>query len=167
MIPLPSVAPFATLLADVVADLRRGNCCLVLADKGWTQLLFQDIRDRLQAAEVSCAFIDGRPNPAGNQPEEVGVMLTAITHLRRTIRQSVEGVVLVLPHLDVMANSEGGWTNISRELVPLLYEVPELVVLGFCDPTLPLLPVVEKLFFKRYTLDQPFGPNTTGGADGS
>lgn len=36
MQPLPSTAPFADLLADLTADLRRGSCCLVTADKGWT-----------------------------------------------------------------------------------------------------------------------------------
>jgi hypothetical protein len=84
-------------------------------------------------------------------------MLTAITHLRRAVRAPVEGVVVVLPHLDVMAPADGGWTNISREVVPLLFECPEAVLLGFRDPTLPLLPVVEKLFVRRYAVAEPFG----------
>jgi cell division protease FtsH len=156
MFPLPSVAPFADLLADLTRDLRQGNCCLVTADKGWTQLLFHALRDRLRAIDLKWEYIDGKPNPGDNQPSDVGVMLTAITQLRRVVRTLVEGIVVVLPHLDVMATSDGGWTNISRELVPLLYECPELVLLGFSDPTLPLLPVVEKLFPKRYVVSQPF-----------
>jgi hypothetical protein len=55
-----------------------------------------------------------------------------------------------------MAAQEGGWTTITRELVPLLYENPAAVLLGFRDPTLTLFPVVEKLFPRRYTVQQPY-----------
>jgi hypothetical protein len=37
----PSVAPFAGLLADLAIDLRRGACCLVVCDKGWTLPVFR------------------------------------------------------------------------------------------------------------------------------
>jgi hypothetical protein len=157
MQPLPNLAPFATLLTDLVADLRRGSCCLVTADKGWTSLLVEDLRVRLHTFNVRCEYVNGRPEPGSTMPDDYGVMLTAITQLRHAVRGSVEGIVIVLAHLDVMANSDGGWTNISRELVPLLYEAPGAVLLGFRDPTLPLLPVVEKLFPKRYTVTQPYG----------
>lgn len=166
MPPLPSVAPFASLLADVAADLRRGACCLLTADKGWTHFLFHDLRDRLRAAGLRCEPIDGRPNPDDPRPDEVGVMLTAITQLRRAVRGPVEDVVIVLPHLDVMATADGGWTNISREVVPLLFEAPGAVLLGFRDPTLPLLPVVDKLFARRYTVAEPFAPGPTPGSTG-
>ena len=150
------VAPFADLLADVAADLRRGACCLITADKGWTHLLFHDLRERLRAFNVHCEYIDGRPVPGEGRPEDVGIMLTAITQLRRAIRKAAGEAIVAIPHLDVMATSDGGWTNISREVVPLLYEESGIVLLGFRDPTLPLLPVVEKLFPRRYTVEQPF-----------
>jgi hypothetical protein len=156
MRPLPSVAPFATVLADLAADLRRGTCCLVTADKGWAPFLVDDLRERLKVAELRCVCIDGRPAPGETQPNEVGVMLTAITQLRRAVRGGCDGAVVVLPHLDLMATGEGGWTSISRELVPLLYEDSAAVLLGFRDPSLPLLPVVEKLFARRYTIEHPF-----------
>ncbi len=166
MNPIPSVAPFAALLADLAADLCRGSCCLVVADKGWTHLLFRDLRERLRAAGLRCEYIDGRPTPGDARPDEVGIMLTAITQLRRAVRGSVEGVVVALPHLDVMATAEGGWTNISREIVPLLFERPDAVLLGFRDPTLPLLPVVEKLFPRRYTVAAAFGAAPPGAPAG-
>lgn len=156
MIPLPSVAPFAPLLADLAVSLRRGNCCLVTADKGWTHLLYHDLHARLRAAGVHCHYIDGKPPPGSSLPTDVGVMLTAMTQLRHVVRGPVEGLVITLPHLDVMAPSEGGWTNISRELVPLLYEAPEAVLLGFRDPTISLLPVVDKLFPRRYAFEESF-----------
>jgi hypothetical protein len=160
MHPLPSVAPFADLLADVASDLRRGTNCLVTADKGWTHLLFRDLRDRLRAADLRCEYADGRPEPGEARPDDSGVMLAAIGQLRRAVRGPADGVVVVLPHLDVMAAADGGWTSISREVVPLLYEEPAAVLLGFRDPTLALIPVVEKLFPKRYAVGAPFpGPD--------
>src|SRR5262249_13219212 len=128
-----------------------------------THLLFYDLRERLRAVGLRCEYLDGRPIPADNRPEEIGVMLTAIGQLRRAIRSSVEGVVVALPHLDVMTASDGGWTNVAREVVPLLYEAPQAVLLGFRDPTIALLPVVEKLFTKRFVVDQPFGEGVGGG----
>ncbi len=159
---LPSVAPFAALLTDLADALRRGCCCLVIADKGWTHLLFYDLQKRLKEFGVRCMYMDGRPAPGANHPDEVGVMLTAISQLRQAVRQSVGGVV-GLPHLDVMTPSDSGWTNIAREVVPLLYEAPETVFLGFCDPTLQLLPVVEKLFSRRYVMAQPFRESLESG----
>jgi cell division protease FtsH len=125
-------------------------------------LLFRDLWERLRAFDLRCEYVDGRPAPGEAKPDGVGVMLTAITQLRRAVRSSPPaGVVVVLPHLDVMATSDGGWTNISREVVPLLYEEPGVLLHGFRDPTLPLLPVVEKLFLGRYTVRRPFrGPES-------
>ena len=155
--PPPDVIAFAQTLADVALDLRRGNNCLITADKAWTQPFYLDLRQRLRHFELRCEYIDGRP-PGEGGSQDIGVMLTAITHLRLAVRASVEGVVIVLPHLDVMTTSDGGWTNISREMVPLLYESPEAVLLGFRDPSMPLLPVVTKLFGSRYDVAEPY-PN--------
>jgi hypothetical protein len=152
----PSVAPFASLLADLTTDLRRGVSCLLVCDKGWTLPVFSDLRKRLGAKNVRCEYLDGRSTPGSDSPADVGVMLTAITQIRKAIRGSVEGVVFVLPHLDVMTTTDGGWTNISREVVPLLYENPAAQWLGFRDPSLPLPPVVEKIFGKCYILDAPY-----------
>jgi hypothetical protein len=152
----PSVAPFASLLADLTTDLRRGVSCLLVCDKGWTLPVFGDLRKRLSAKNIRCEYLDGRPTPGSDSPADVGVMLTAITQIRKAVRGGVEGVVFVLPHLDVMTTTDGGWTNISREVVPLLYENPATQWLGFRDPSLPLLPVVEKIFGKCYVLDVPY-----------
>src|SRR5262249_38209989 len=105
---------------------------------------------------IRCEYLDGRPTIGSDSPADVGVMLTAITQIRKAVRGEVEGVIFALPHLDVMTTSDGGWTNISREVVPLLYENPVAQWLGFRDPSLPLLPVVEKIFGKCYVLDTPY-----------
>lgn len=155
---VPSVAGFAALLADLADELRRGGSCLVVADKGWNQFLYLALRERQRAVDVRCEYIDGRPAPDTSKADDAGVMLTAVVQLRRAVRPYSPGLVIALPHLDVMAAADGGWTNISRELVPLLYEEPSAVLLGFRDPTLPLLPVAEKVFPKRFAVDTPFPP---------
>jgi cell division protease FtsH len=59
---------------------------------------------------------------------------------------------VVLPHLDLLTTSSGGLTAEAREVIPLLYENPELVWLGFKDPSFPLPKVIESLFPHRLSL---------------
>ena len=152
----PNVAPLAGVLADIASDLGRGTCVLVVCDKGWTLPIFRAIWERLKGKDIRCEYLDGRPAPGAEAPADVGIMLTAIGQLRRTVRGEVDGIVFALPHLDVMTTSDGGWTNISREVIPLLYENEWVQWLGFRDPSLPLLPLVEKLFSKRYVIEEPY-----------
>ena len=58
----------------------------------------------------------------------------------------------MLPHLDLLTTSQGGLTAEAREVIPLLYENPELVWLGFKDPSFPLPQVIENLFPHRISL---------------
>lgn len=151
----PSVTPFAAQLADLAADLRRGSCCLVVCDKGWTLPLYVDVKDRLRAAEVKCGYLDGRPTESA--PADLNTMLAAVAQMRWAVRtEGMAAVVFAIPYLDIMTSVEGGWNNISREAVPLLYENPSSIWLGFQDPTLPLLPIVEKVFTRRYVIEQPY-----------
>jgi cell division protease FtsH len=69
-----------------------------------------------------------------------------IAQLRDAVRGAVERRVVVLPHLDLLTTSQGGLTGEAREVIPLLYENPELVWLGFKDPSFPLPKVIENLF---------------------
>jgi cell division protease FtsH len=52
----------------------------------------------------------------------------------------------VLPHLDLLTTSSGGLTSEAREVIPLLYENPEMVWVGFKDPSFPVPRVIENLF---------------------
>lgn len=151
----PSVAPFANVLADLATDLRRGSCCLVVCDKGWTLPLYVGLKERLHAADVRCGYLDGKVKEAGNG--EGGVMLAAVAQMRWAVRAAeADGVVFAVPHLDVMTAVEGGWTSVSREVIPLLYENAATVWLGFQDPSLQLPPLVEKVFTRRYVIEAPY-----------
>ena len=82
----------------------------------------------------------------------VGLIGTMIAQLRDAVRGAVERRVVVLPHLDLLTTSQGGLTAEAREVIPLLYENPELVWLGFKDPSFPLPKVIENLFPHRTSL---------------
>ena len=156
MLTPPNIAPFAGVLADLATDLRRGSCCLVVCDKGWTLPLYIGLKERLHAADVRCGYLDGRVKDA-TANNEGGVMLAAVAQMRWAVRAAeAEGVVFAIPHLDVMTAVEGGWTSVSREVIPLLYENAATVWLGFQDPSLQLPHLVEKVFTRRYVIEEPY-----------
>lgn len=146
-------AAYAAELADVTHDLVRGLPVLLECDKDLVPWLFINVRGRLRQRDLKCLFLDGRPGPedqAGmGPPTFVGVMLS---QLRAAVRGAIEKRVVVLPHLDLLTTSQGGLTAEAREVIPLLYENPELVWLGFKDPSFPLPTVIENLFPRRYSL---------------
>ena len=135
-------AAYACELADVTGDLVRGLPVLVECDKDLVPWLFINVRGRLKQHDLRSLFLDGRPGPDDQgggmgPPTFVGVMLS---QLRAAVRGAVEKRVVVLPHLDLLTTSQGGLTAEAREVIPLLYENPELVWLGFKDPVLPAAP---------------------------
>lgn len=146
-------AAYATELADVTHDLVRGLPVLLECDKDLVPWLFINVRGRLKHRDLKCLFLDGRPSPDDQggmgPPTFVGVMLS---QLRAAVRGAIEKRVVVLPHLDLLTTSQGGLTAEAREVIPLLYENPELVWLGFKDPSFPLPTVIENLFPRRYSL---------------
>jgi cell division protease FtsH len=148
-------AAYSAELAEVASKLLRGLPTLVECDKDLAPFLFINVRNRLKAQNVKCIYLDGRPDQnaqhsSGTMP--MGLMGTMIAQLRDAVRGAVERRVVVLPHLDLMTTSQGGLTSEAREVIPLLYENPELVWLGFKDPSFPLPKVIENLFAHRLSL---------------
>jgi cell division protease FtsH len=150
-------AAYATELAEVASKLQRGLPCLVECDKDVAPFLYMNLRARLKAHQLSAVYLDGRPrqnDQAQPQPgtTPMGLIGTMIAHLRDAVRGAVKKKVIVLPHLDLLTTSQGGLTAEAREVIPLLYENPELVWLGFKDPSFPLPRVIESLFPHRVSL---------------
>jgi cell division protease FtsH len=148
-------ASCAGVLAELASALRAGQSCLVECDKDLTLFLYADLRERLSAAELSCSYVDGRPGPESGVPADAPVLPAMLRQLRAAVRGAAERRVVVVPHLDVLAASAAGLSAEAREVIPLLYELPGQVWLGFRDPTLPLLPVVEKRFAARFLVPRP------------
>ena len=143
---------YAADLAQIASDLQRGLPALVECDKDLAPYVFINVRARLKQADLKCLYLDGRPSGAGQTDMTCGLVGTMIAQLRDAVRGAVERRVVVLPHLDLLTTSQGGLTAEAREVIPLLYENPELVWLGFKDPSFPLPRVIENLFPRRYSL---------------
>jgi cell division protease FtsH len=144
---------YASDLAEVTSKIHRGLPALIECDKELTPFLYQNLRGRLRAMQLQCLYLDGRPRADEQQGAmPMGMLGTMIAQLREAVRGAVEKRVLVLPHLDLLTTSQGGLTAEAREVIPLLYENPELVWLGFKDPSFPLPRVIENLFPHRISL---------------
>src|SRR5262245_36137916 len=146
-------AAYCNELAEVASKLQRGLPTLIECDKELAPYLFANVRNRLRAANLRCLYLDGRPRQEEQQGAmPMGMIGTMIAQLREAVRGAVEQRVVVLPHLDLLTTSQGGLTAEAREVIPLLYENPELVWLGFKDPSFPLPKVIENLFPHRVSL---------------
>ncbi len=145
-------AAYATELAEVASKLRRGLPALIEGDKDLAPFLYVNLRARLKAANLKCIYLDGRPRTEEAGPMQTGLIGSMINQLREAVRGSIEKRVVVLPHLDLLTTSQGGLTAEAREVIPLLYENPEVVWLGFKDPSFSLPRVIENLFPHRVTL---------------
>ncbi len=144
---------YAEPLAEVGSQLARGLPVLIECDKELTPYAYANLRGRLRPSGLQCLYLDGRPRgqePAGGPA--CGFVGSMLIQLRDAVRGAVERRVVVLPHLDLLTTSQGGLTAEAREVIPLLYENPELVWLGFKDPSFPLPRVIENLFAHRASL---------------
>src|SRR5262245_11145318 len=145
-------AAYAAELAEAASRLQRGLPVLIECDKDLSPYLYANLRNRLKQSGLQCLYLDGRPKQQTPDAMACGFMGTMLAQLRDAVRGAVERRVLVLPHLDLLTTSQGGLTAEAREVIPLLYENPELVWLGFKDPTFPLPRVIENLFPHRISL---------------
>jgi cell division protease FtsH len=147
-------AAYASEMAEVAGQLARGLPTLIECDKELAPYLFVNLRGRLRDQNLRCVYLDGRPREADTQggTMPVGLIGTMISQLREAVRGAVERRVVVLPHLDLLTTSQGGLTSEAREVIPLLYENPELVWLGFKDPSFGLPKVIENLFPHRLSI---------------
>ena len=145
---------YAATLTETASDLQRGLPVLLECDKDMFPYLYINLRGRLKQNDLRCLLLDGRvpEQAASNGMPPPGIIATMVNQLRDAVRGAIEQRVVVLPHLDLLATTQGGLTGEAREVVALLYENPELVWLGFKDPSFPLPRVIENLFPKRHSL---------------
>ena len=145
-------AAYASELAEATSRLRRGLPVLFECDKDLAPFVFVNLRGRLRQLGLQCVYLDGRPRKQDGEGLPSGFLGTMLNQLRDAVRGAVERRVVVLPHLDLLTTSQGGLTAEAREVIPLLYENPELVWMGFKDPSFTLPQVIENLFPHRTSL---------------
>ena len=148
-------AAYPTELARTFEALRRRLPVLIECEKELAPYLYRSIRDRLKADGTRCLYLDGRASadlPA--PPAGVGIVMSMIHQLREVVRGAVGERIVVLPHLDILGagGGAGGLGAEARELIPLLYENPEVLWLGFKDPAFSLPKPIENLFPHRESI---------------
>lgn len=131
--------------------LRRGMSVLVECDKELSLYVYLAVRARLRRGAgkergPQIVIVDGRPREGEEGRSNLALMLAQLT---AAIRGSVERTIIVLLHLDVLTTTHTSLTMEAREAIPLLYENPEAVLLGFRDPSFPLPRVIEGVFAVR------------------
>lgn len=140
-------------LARIFDSLNSGLSVLVEAEKELTPYIYKCVRDRLKKEGRQFLYLDGRPLPdMPAVPAGSSLVQTIVFLLREAVRGAVAERVVVLPHLDLLTTSVGGLTSEAREVIPLMYENPDLRFLGFKDPSFPLPKVIENVFPRRETL---------------
>ena len=146
-------AAYAVELAEVASRVQRNLPTLIECEKEMVPYIFVNLRSRLRQADLRCEYIAGIPREGeAAGPVPMGLMGTMIAQIRNFVRGAVERRVLVLPHLDLLTTSTGGLTGEAREVIVLLYENPELVWVGFKDPSFQLPEVITNLFPYRTSL---------------
>lgn len=125
--------------------LRRGSSVLVECDKELSLFLYLAVRARMRRTKDAprMVIIDGRPQP--DDPPKT-IMARMMDQLTAAIRESTERTIIVMLHLDVLTTTHTGLTMEARESIPLLYENPEAVVLGFRDPSFEVPKVIRDVF---------------------
>jgi cell division protease FtsH len=148
-------AAYPAELARCHDALRRRLPCLVECEKELAPYIYRSLRDRLKADGMRCLYLDGRasadlPPP----PPNVGLVMAMIHQVREVVRGAVGERIVVLPHLDIIGSGSGFGSlgSEARELIPLLYENPEVMWLGFKDPSIPLPPAIHNLFAHAETI---------------
>jgi cell division protease FtsH len=141
-------AACASDITFVEERLRRGTSVLVECEKELSLFLYLAVRARLRRQKdgPKLVVIDGRPRPDDPPGSNLGRMIQQLTD---AIRGSVERTIIVLLHLDVLTTTHTGLTLEAREAIPLLYENPEAVLLGFRDPSFEIPKVIQGVFSAR------------------
>ena len=132
--------------------LQRGLPVLISCDKELVPYFYKCLRDRLKVQNRQCIYLDGRPDGTQAQPVQSGVIASSLRQLESVVRGVVDERVVILPHLDLLTTSSGGLTSEAKEVISLLYENPNVLWVGFRDPSFSIPRVIESLFPQQITI---------------
>lgn len=140
-------------IEDVVRSLRAGLSVLVEADKIMSPAILAIIRDALREQALIIP-VDGNPRGECKAQSYIQNMLC---NLRRELtappdQKEKRRKIIALPHLDLLAPAAGGLTHETRDAIAWLYENPQVLLLGFQDPSLIIPRVLENFFAARVRL---------------
>ncbi len=128
--------------------LRNGLSVLIECDKILSTFLFISLRDRLKQERngktIKCRLLGGR-----SDNERMGFMQSLLGNFREAVIDVIgqDSMVLALPHLDLLTTTtQSGLSLEAREAIAWMYENPEVVLLGFKDPSFEIPRVIEDVF---------------------
>ncbi len=145
---------------DWIADkLRRNVSVLVECDKQVVTWLYAALRGRLRDPDAGrplrCRFVSGQPrrpegsddSPQQQQQLPSSLMQLMIREITDLVRSAEPGTVIVIPHVDLLTTTtRSGLSMEAKEVIALVYENPEVLLLGFKDPEFELPKTMESVF---------------------
>ena len=136
---------------DWIANkLRRGVSVLVECEKQITTFLYAALRVRLRDPDAGtplrCRYVAGQP-PADGEQGPSSLMQLMIRQIGDLVRSAEPGTVIVVPHVDLLTTTtRSGLSMEAKEAIALVYENPEVLLLGFKDPEFELPKTIESVF---------------------
>ncbi|NUQ00425.1 MAG: AAA family ATPase [Armatimonadetes bacterium] len=97
---------------------------------------------------------NGAGETTGLAPDQ-GYLRTFLNNLRASLEESLgrDDVVLALPHLDLLTTTtKSGLTDLAKETLAWIHENPEVLLLGFKDPSFEVPKPVEDLFTVKHSI---------------
>jgi len=135
-------------IRQVAAFLRAGLSVLVVCDKLIVRHLGTEM---VQKAGLKEEVL----NLAASDPAAATLMSPRqqqFARLKEQIQRLKEGMVLVVPHLDLLAGGADTLSSEARELTEILFDQSACLMLAFADRSLELPEVLSARFAVRYAI---------------
>jgi cell division protease FtsH len=147
----------------VSEKLRKGVSVLVECDKQLVTWFYSAIRRRVRDADTGralrCRYVSGQPREQrgdGDNPEEqqrsssASLIQLMVREIAQLVRSAEPGTVITIPHVDLLTTTtRSGLSMEAKEVIALVYENPEILLLGFKDPEFELPKTTESVFTAR------------------
>jgi len=127
--------------------LRLGLSVLVECDKQLSLFLYRAVRNRLRRRQppLRCTLCSGHSALQAAGP--TSLMQGILNELREQIYSGEQDQIVVIPHLDVLTTTTKSGLNVeSREAIAMVFENPNIVMLGFKDPQFEIPKVLPNVF---------------------
>lgn len=142
----------------IEGKLRSGLSVLVECDKQLSNYVYKALRNRFRATKggPKLTLLSGHPQPGEeNNPLQANMTLVQrlMAQLKAAIYGEVDNQIITLTHLDILTTTTRSSLGVeAREAAAIMYENPDLVFLGFTDPTFEIPSVIEKVFTVKYQI---------------
>jgi cell division protease FtsH len=139
-------AAYRDQLDWIERKLRQNLSVLVECDKQLTNYVYKALRRRFrQRGERNLRLLAGHPR--GEDDASAPLPTRLLNQLREAVYGGGGGDIAVLTHLDVLTTTTNSSLGLeAREAAAIMYENPEVVFLGFRDPSFQIPSVIEKVF---------------------